>query len=324
MSVAATAPTSGAFVADHASWRACASRHHPGGRVRGGFVVPGSDWHDRSSPWAVAGREHRRWRPGRFLRVDAGQGPGGCVDTVAVALAPVETAGLSVSAGVIIEPARVAAVTQRLAMVPAEPLHGLAALAARLTGRPIAAVSLLDDRDEHLVGRFGFDLAQLPVEHSTCVHTVRAGHPLVVPDAQADRRFATHSLVAGGPGLRSYAGVPLRTADGLILGAVCVLDSQSGGLDAAALDALALLAEQAALTLQARLDARRSAERQRLLDAVLDSSDVAIWLLIPNTPRWWRTPSRVPGSRCPREPTPPNPTQPRVRPRSPLPRAVRS
>jgi len=37
---------------------------------------------------------------------------------------------------------------------------------------------------------------------------------MVVPDAQADKRFATHPLVVGAPHIRFYAGVPLMTTDG--------------------------------------------------------------------------------------------------------------
>ena len=44
-------------------------------------------------------------------------------------------------------------------------------------------------------------------------------------DATRDVRFAGNPLVIGAPGIRFYAGAVIRSADGLPLGRLCVIDS---------------------------------------------------------------------------------------------------
>lgn len=65
---------------------------------------------------------------------------------------------------------------------------------------------------------------ELPRAQSPCAHVVALGEPLVVPDTQRDARFAAHPALAG-RGLRFYAGAPLRTPGGLVLGALHLLDT---------------------------------------------------------------------------------------------------
>ena len=48
---------------------------------------------------------------------------------------------------------------------------------------------------------------------------------LVVDDTQRDPRFADHPAIQLWS-TRFYAGAPLRTADGMVLGALCLLDTE--------------------------------------------------------------------------------------------------
>ena len=68
---------------------------------------------------------------------------------------------------------------------------------------------------------------------------------LVIPDLTADARFADHPLVTGPPHLRFYAGAPLTSPEGHVLGALSLLDTTPGPLS----DAHAtMLRDLAALT----------------------------------------------------------------------------
>ncbi|QTD44613.1 AI-2E family transporter [Ottowia testudinis] len=64
-----------------------------------------------------------------------------------------------------------------------------------------------------------------PREQSISGHVVALGEPLVVADVQRDARFAANPLLAE-RGVRFFAGAPLRTADGFVLGAFCVVDDR--------------------------------------------------------------------------------------------------
>jgi GAF domain-containing protein len=64
-----------------------------------------------------------------------------------------------------------------------------------------------------------------------------------VPDATADARFVDNPLVAGGPGIRFYAGIPLVTSGGTALGTLCVIDRKPRKLSPKQRRQLALLAD---------------------------------------------------------------------------------
>jgi PAS domain S-box-containing protein len=105
-------------------------------------------------------------------------------------------------------------------------LDRLAELAARLLMTASAQVSVVADTQSvpggtgvasHTVGRQG------PVADSLCAVTVLEEAPLIVNDAASDPRVATLPPVTSGV-VGAYLGVPLVSADGQTIGALCVFD----------------------------------------------------------------------------------------------------
>jgi len=121
----------------------------------------------------------------------------------------------------------------------------LTRLAAELFAVPIALISLVDRDRQWFKSTFGLPLCQTPRELSLCNHVVYADRPLLVPDATEDPRFAANPLVTGPPHIRFYAGVPVRSGSGSVLGTLCLIDTRPRTLDAHALERLELLAHQA-------------------------------------------------------------------------------
>ncbi len=130
------------------------------------------------------------------------------------------------------DPARLTALHNlKLLDSPAEATFDqLAKLAARVLGAPICLVSLVAEERQFfkaalgLGGKAGKE-RQTPRSHSFCQHVVTSGAPLVVEDAPA------HALVCTNPAIRdlgvmAYLGAPIRSPEGLVLGALCVIDTK--------------------------------------------------------------------------------------------------
>jgi PAS domain-containing protein len=96
---------------------------------------------------------------------------------------------------------------------------------------------------------------------------------VVVEDATRDAQVAGDPLVSGPQALRFYAGVPLRTPRGVVLGALCVLDVRARPLSPKGERALQLLADEVMLVLENRrelIELRRSEGlRQEAVEALL-------------------------------------------------------
>ncbi len=166
----------------------------------------------------------------------------------------------------------------RLLDTPREPdFDEIAEAAAELCEAPIAVVNLIGDGRQFFKAEVGLGVRETPLETSFCRQAILQEDFLYVPDARRDPRFEGNPLVAGEPGLRFYAGALLKTADGLPLGTVCVLDTRARTLSERQRRGLARLARQTMVQMELRRSLREQ-EAQRLLhERILDSAtDYAI------------------------------------------------
>ena len=109
---------------------------------------------------------------------------------------------------------------------PERAFDHIAELAAHLFDTPTALVSLVDHDRQWFKACIGFNQRETGLDVSFCKYTITSDAPLIVEDAAQDARFADHPAVTGTPGIRFYAGAPLRTPDGHGLGSLCVIDTQ--------------------------------------------------------------------------------------------------
>ena len=137
---------------------------------------------------------------------------------------------------------------------------------------PIALVSLLDNDRQWFLSRYGLNVTQTPRIWSFCGHVVASRRPLEVPDAPNDLRFADNPLVVMAPKIRFYAGSPLRTPDGHILGTLCAIAPTPRQLTDAQRELLTLLAAQVVEILEQR---RRAMELTRALALALTGARLA-------------------------------------------------
>lgn len=115
-----------------------------------------------------------------------------------------------------------------------ENLDKLAKRAADVFDVRVAVISAIDTDREFIIGQSrslpgertpDTDMITMPRDDAVCDHVVGNGTMLVVNDTQRDPRFADHPALKQWS-TRFYAGAPLRTAEGHVLGALCLLDSE--------------------------------------------------------------------------------------------------
>lgn len=107
-------------------------------------------------------------------------------------------------------------------------LDRVARLAAGILDVPIALVSLVDDQRQHFAGLAGLggwagEARGTTLSHSFCQHVVTRNAALVVTNASS-HPLVMDNLALKDLGVVAYAGVPLRTARGETLGALCAID----------------------------------------------------------------------------------------------------
>ena len=135
---------------------------------------------------------------------------------------------------------------------PEAGFDALTRLAAKVFDMPIALVSITDAHRQWFKSSHGLGDTEGERETSFCGHVTTTGEPLVVNDACLDERFADNPAVLGEPLVRFYAGIPMRTSEGHVLGSFCVVDRRPRELTAEQLELLTLLAGQASDQLAAR------------------------------------------------------------------------
>ncbi|HTT02317.1 MAG TPA: response regulator [Steroidobacteraceae bacterium] len=163
-------------------------------------------------------------------------------------------------------------------------LEQLTALAARSCAAPIACLALLDADCEHYKASVGLALEQLPRESALSAESVRTCAALIVDDTRRDARFARHPFVIAEPRIRFLAAVPVSTADGCVLGALCVAARAPRVLTAEQHGTLQALAQQAAAVIEQvrRIGELRAqlAERERAHHALVAESHARSGFLV--------------------------------------------
>jgi signal transduction histidine kinase/CheY-like chemotaxis protein/GAF domain-containing protein len=102
-------------------------------------------------------------------------------------------------------------------------------VAAQL-GVPVALVSLVDRHRQFFKSFSGLPepwagLRETPLTHSFCQYVVSARKPLVVTDAR-EHPVVMNNLAIPDIGVIAYAGVPLVTSEGYVLGSLCAIDTR--------------------------------------------------------------------------------------------------
>ncbi len=137
----------------------------------------------------------------------------------------------------------------------------LCRLAAVICEAPIALITFVDRDRQWFKASIGIEVRETPRDIAFCAHAIEQAKVFEIADATKDARFADNPLVTGAPDIRFYAGQPLVTPRGQILGTLCTLDRVARVLKPYQKDALEILGRQVVTHLELR---RTLAEMKRL------------------------------------------------------------
>lgn len=128
---------------------------------------------------------------------------------------------------------------------PPEPdFDEIVELAAEICDAPISAINLIDADRQWFKAEVGLGVRQMPLDDSICAHAILRDDYIEIPDTLADPRLLDNPLCRTEPGLRFYAGALLKTASGLPLGTLCILDTRPRRLTPLQERSLRVLARQ--------------------------------------------------------------------------------
>lgn len=168
--------------------------------------------------------------------------------------------------------------------LPEQELDELTEIASTICGTPISLISLIDSKRQWFKSKIGLDIDETDREDSFCEHALhRPNEVLIVEDPLNDERFANNPFVLGAPNVRFYAGAPLQTPNGNVLGTLCIIDDKPRKITDKQIRALELLAKRVMDYLNMRkimLDQEKSIESSaQRLKQLTDQAPGALYQL---------------------------------------------
>ena len=104
-------------------------------------------------------------------------------------------------------------------------------LAKEISNMPVSYTGLIDEERQYMLCHVGLSKDRpdsAPRERTFCQFALNSTDPILVEDCSKDERFKNHPVVTGDPYVKFYGGFPLVTQGGLILGTLCVVDTELG------------------------------------------------------------------------------------------------
>ncbi|WP_439674019.1 PP2C family protein-serine/threonine phosphatase [Embleya sp. MST-111070] len=187
----------------------------------------------------------------------------------------------------VFDPARLAAVAASglLDSAPEGSFNDLTELALAVTGAGVALFTVVDGRRSFRKAAMGVDTTagrENDVADSPCHLLIASGRPLIVEDAAADPRIGRLAEVSAW-GVGAWAGFPVFSPDGHVLGGLCVVDAHRRPFTEPQLKALRTLARSVSSEValrQALSESRTAGRASAALARTLQDS-----LLPPHLPK---------------------------------------
>lgn len=139
-------------------------------------------------------------------------------------------------------------------------------LAAAICNTSISVINFIDAERQWFKAETGLGVRETPLATSLCSHVILDDEFVEIHNTLLDPRMSDNPLCCGDPGLRFYAGALLKTAEGLPLGTLCVLDYEPKELTPLQRDTIRVLASQ----VMTQLDLRKTLRHAEMLRKEVD------------------------------------------------------
>lgn len=170
---------------------------------------------------------------------------------------------------------------------PEEAYDNIAQLAAYICGTPIVLVNFIDENRQWFKAKIGLDVSEMPRSVGLSYLCQERQDVVVISDTWTDERFAKNSVVMSYPYVRFYAGVPLITPNGDMVGTLCAIDQVPRKLSDKQVEALVALARQVISELELRrnlAEVSRVADELKRTEAKLAHSENILRTIIDSEP----------------------------------------
>jgi signal transduction histidine kinase len=137
-----------------------------------------------------------------------------------------------------------------------ESFDSLTFLASYISKTPIAFINFVDNERQWFKSTIGLSSTQTVRATSFSEQALKASDLFIVPDTLQHTTFATNSLVVKDPHIRFYAGMPLISTHGYILGSLNIMDVVPRELSIKQQEALRILAYQAVSLIELRFESK--------------------------------------------------------------------
>ena len=98
-------------------------------------------------------------------------------------------------------------------------------LAKQISNFPFSYTGIIDETRQYILCQVGLpdDMPNsIPREDTFCQYTLNSTEPLIVENLRNHKIFKYHPIVEGPPFLKFYAGFPIVTESGYVLGTLCI------------------------------------------------------------------------------------------------------
>lgn len=149
---------------------------------------------------------------------------------------------------------------------PEGAFDNVARLATQIFKVPISLISLVDAENVYFKANVGMGNARVSARGvSLCSLAVLKSEVTVFENAPNEPCLLTNPNVAGSFGLKFYAGAPITTHDGFLIGTLCIIDKTPRKFDNEQREILQSLAKIVMDEIELRLSAIEEAEKQQAL-----------------------------------------------------------